>query len=221
MYFDWNFDSEGNDVVFLKESRETYYAAFFKPYSWHHHKCCRIRFTNVPVGKISSDMLTDVDVSMIDVKPSFLAGLKHMGAEDIEFTCAISNGIRKECGISLSPYPVDITRHYIGFVVPYVVGHRSVTREPIITYIDTTDIGYYYGAFSLAVDPFGLKKEDANTIEFFKSFKKGTRSCDPALVTLLESNFMRLFRMEGKNCVKVVSLSDHIPGFGTLPLVYK
>jgi len=221
MYFDWNFDSEGNDVVFLKESRETYYAAFFKPYAWHHHKCCRIRFTNVPAGKILSDMLTDVDVSMIDVKPSFLAGLKHMGAEDIEFTCAISNGIRKECGISLSPYPVDITKHYIGFAVPYVVGHRSITREPIINYIGTTDIGYYYGAFSLAVDTFGLKKEDANTFEFFKSFKKGTRSCDPALVTLLENNFIRNNRTKGKDCVKVASLSDHIPGFGTLPLIYE
>jgi hypothetical protein len=219
MYFDWNFDSEGNDVVFLKESRETYYAAFFKSYSWHHHKCCRIRFTNVPAGKILNDMLTDVEVSMVDVKPSFLAGLKRMGAEDIEFTCAISNGIRKERGISLSPYPVDITKHYIGFAVPYVVGHRSVTREPIITYIDTTDIGYYYGAFSLSNDSFGLKKELFNTYEFARKFKKGTRSCDPALVTLLETNFIRFSRLYGKDCVKVVSLSDHIPGFGTLPLV--
>jgi hypothetical protein len=211
---DWHFDSERNDVVFLKENRETYYAAFFKSYSWHHHKCCRIRFTNVPAGK-----LTDVDISMVDVKPSFLAGLKHMGAEDIEFSCAISNAIRKERGISLSPYPVDITKHYIGFAVPYVVGHRSITREPIITYIDTTDVGYYYSAFSLAADPFGLKKELFNTYEFARDFKKGTRSCDQRRVALLETNFIRFFRLYGKDCVKVASLSDHIPGFGTLPLV--
>lgn len=218
---DWNFDYEGNDVVFLKGSRETYYAVFFKPYSWHHYKCLRIRFTNVPAGKSSSDMLTDVEVRMAYVKPSFLAGLKQMGAEDVEFSCAINNAIRKERGISLSPYPVDITKHYIGFAVPYVVGHRSITREPIITYIDTTDVGYYYSAFSLATDPFGLKKELFNTYEFARNFKKGTKSCDHALVTLLETNFMRFFRMKGKGCVKVASLSDHIPGFGTLPLVYK